>query len=216
MNLLISKKGRMSKALMFFALAITVSAIALILTGESMGHGRGNSELEDTLMNGLPFVMIMGGIIAFIAACSGAKTYVNVYTDRIEGAGIGKNGIAVHNFCFTKDMHYSVQRSGANLRVTCGSESYWVRLTSADADEVYRCASGAYSYRSAPQSSYAPPKAPQSSYAPPKAPQNNPQQASAKTVRVCPNCQAKLNVPTGKGHIRITCPKCKKIFDAIS
>ena len=206
MNLLISKKGRMSKALMFFALAITVSAIALILTGESMGHGRGNSELEDTLMNGLPFVMIMGGIIAFIAACSGAKTYVNVYTDRIEGAGIGKNGIAVHNFCFTKDMHYSVQRSGANLRVTCGSESYWVRLTSADADEVYRCASGAYSYRSAPQSSYAPPKAPQ----------NNPQQAPAKTVRVCPNCQAKLNVPTGKGHIRITCPKCKKIFDAIS
>lgn len=206
MNLLISKKGRMSKALMFFALAITVSAIALILTGESMGHGRGNSELEDTLMNGLPFVMIMGGIIAFIAACSGAKTYVNVYTDRIEGAGIGKNGIAVHNFCFTKDMHYSVQRSGANLRVTCGSESYWVRLTSADADEVYRCASGAYSYRSAPQSSYAPPKAPQ----------NNPQQAPTKTVRVCPNCQAKLNVPTGKGHIRITCPKCKKIFDAIS
>ena len=28
----------------------------------------------------------------------------------------------------------------------------------------------------------------------------------------CPNCKTKLRVPTNKGSIRITCPKCKHEF----
>ncbi|MDO4621168.1 MAG: hypothetical protein Q4B09_11190 [Lachnospiraceae bacterium] len=29
----------------------------------------------------------------------------------------------------------------------------------------------------------------------------------------CPNCSQQVRVPRGKGHIRITCPKCRTQFD---
>ena len=29
----------------------------------------------------------------------------------------------------------------------------------------------------------------------------------------CPSCGQEVRVPKGKGHIRITCPKCKEQFD---
>ena len=39
--------------------------------------------------------------------------------------------------------------------------------------------------------------------------------AERKTYRYfkCPECSQEVRVPKGKGHIRITCPKCKTQFD---
>lgn len=32
----------------------------------------------------------------------------------------------------------------------------------------------------------------------------------------CPSCKAQLRVPRGKGRMRVTCPRCGKIFEARS
>lgn len=32
----------------------------------------------------------------------------------------------------------------------------------------------------------------------------------------CPNCGQKIRVPRGKGHLRVTCPKCHEKFDVQS
>lgn len=42
--------------------------------------------------------------------------------------------------------------------------------------------------------------------------------ADRKTHRYlkCPNCAATLRVPRGKGRINVTCPKCKRQFEAKS
>lgn len=38
---------------------------------------------------------------------------------------------------------------------------------------------------------------------------------NARTYKhaTCPNCHQRVRVPRGKGHIRITCPRCKQKFD---
>ncbi len=36
--------------------------------------------------------------------------------------------------------------------------------------------------------------------------------ASAKKEISCPMCSGKMNIPTGKGSIRVTCPTCKHKF----
>ena len=37
--------------------------------------------------------------------------------------------------------------------------------------------------------------------------------ARTYTHATCPNCHQRVRVPRGKGHIRITCPRCKQKFD---
>ena len=37
--------------------------------------------------------------------------------------------------------------------------------------------------------------------------------AGAKVILICPNCQKKLRLPSGKGRVRITCPACRHEFE---
>lgn len=212
-KLLIEKKGHMPKALLLVGLV----ALALCVWYYAEGmyeHRYGDTEFQDLVKIAGPILLFMSGVLCTAKCYHHSKTYIRVYDDHIEGMGITKGAMAPHSFHFAKHMNYTVHVSNADLRVNCGSESYSIGLTNADAQAVYRCV---YSGETAqprpqprPQAQPGPQAQPKTQTQPkPQAqpkPQPKPEAPAQKVIAVCPHCSAQCRVPAGKGLIRITCP----------
>ena len=211
-RLLISKKGVLPKPLLFLGIAFIFLCVMFFALGLTERHF-GDSEFTEIAKVAAPILMGIAGMFCLVSAFAFTKTYICVYDDHVEGVGIGKGALAPHNFCFGKNLNYTVQRSGGQLKVSCGSETYTVALTAADAQQVYGCIYGGgmpnYNQNATPNggANYNPNGAqnPNPPYGSNRNPQANAQQGNK--IAVCPRCGTKCRVPAGRGLIRITCPK---------
>lgn len=222
---LISKKGRMPMVLMILGLVCIVACIGMFASGATEHH-YGDSDFDDFSKAAAPIMLAMAGLLCVVSAYSYGKTSVSVYDDHIEGVGVGKAALAPHSFYFAKNLNYTVQQSKGQLKISCGSETYTVSLTPADAQAVYRCVySGGASWSNpnpaprpapTPKPNPAPRPTPTPKHEPAPAPKPNPAPAPAPESKIasCPHCGAKCRVPAGKGLIRIACPNpvCKIPF----
>lgn len=205
---------------------LIAGAIAVILgivflnNGDFEGHKRGNSNADDAIMNFLPALFVLMGILCFVQSSIISKSYINVYDDHIEGAALSAGGFTVKKFHFTKDMRYTVQQDGAAVKVSCGGKVYRIKLTAADAGEVYHCAVNSMASSAVSPAQKTAYSSVQNTATRPvnrvTTPVTN-QTAPAQNILIrCPSCDAPMKIPAGKGTIRLTCPKCKKIFQAKS
>ena len=223
-RLLISKKGSPQIPLLLAGAVAVLAGFVFLSSGEFEGHSRGNSDFEDMLMNGIPFLFILMGLVSFVGVFTTSKVYINVYDDHIEGAALNQSGFAVQNFHFTKDMQYTVQLDGATVKIDCSGKTYRIKLSAADASEVYHCVmNNMASSRTAPMQRPTYPVKPNPAQQPASRPVSRPaspapsQPNSAQSILVrCPSCNAPMRIPAGKGTIRLTCPKCKNIFQTKS
>lgn len=142
-RLLISKKGVMPKALLIAGILCIAFCFYAFASGMTKHHF-GDSDLEDMAKKAAPILTGMLGLICIVGSFSSGKTCIMVYDDHIEGVGIGKGAFAPHTFHFANNLNYTVQQSGSMLKVSCGSESYSISLTAADAQDVYRCIYGGH------------------------------------------------------------------------
>ncbi|MBR6795931.1 MAG: hypothetical protein IKM53_01110 [Clostridia bacterium] len=210
-RLFMSKKGVTSKFLLVFGIFCIIFCIYSFTSGMTE-RGFLDSDIDAFIKILAPILTGMAGGICILTAVCYGKTSISVYDDHIEGTGVGKFALAPHNFYFSNNTNYTVQKSGGKLNISCGGESYAVMLTAADAQEVYNCIYGNSSTQNhqANQTNY---KSSANSTSDSNATNKN-ATTPQTTIAICPHCGTKCRVPSGRGLIRITCPnaKCKVPF----
>lgn len=143
-KLLTSKKGVPSTQHLLIG-AILLFLCIIVNASGMIQPSRSDTEFEALTKVGVPIIFMGIGFLMMLIGNKFKKTYINVYTDHVEGAGMAGNSSAnLQNFYFDKNSHYNIQKEGSKIRVTCNGATYYVNLTEPDAQAVFNCANRGY------------------------------------------------------------------------
>ncbi len=208
----ISRKGKIPVGLIA-AMAVTVLLffISLMLVSSEKKMYR-KSEFEQMLMVMLPILSL--GCTAYLAGCAyrASKCFITVYPDYIEGFGmLGITSQRGQNFRLTREQCTVTVENGQALCINTVSAKFYIYLSAPEVQEMYALLS-----QNQQSTASRPSQAPQT---PPvyERPVQQPSRVATPPqtkIQYCPMCGNQHRVPTGIGHIVVTCPACHHRFDS--
>ncbi len=208
-NLICTKKGKASVILLVISgLFLFMALFFFINTIDILGRDDG---LELVLSVITPMLCLGAGVMCLLQYLSENKSYISIYNDSIEGIGV--NGISKSESFRYRNGEYTVTQQDSIVNINTAGKKLRLRFSKEEAAQVYQLLTNRHSHSSA--NPYSQPKAnPTNQANAPKAAAN--QGNPGKVIRPCPNCGAKCLVPAGKGHVKITCPKCQHQFNEVT
>lgn len=135
-KLIIAKKGRIPIYVIILSILCIGIGIWMLCSGMTERHF-GDSDFDEFTKKVVPMLIIMAGVVMFGSANgTAAKTFINVFDDRVEGVGL--IGGKPQSFVFYAYQRYTLLKQGSQLCVFCNGIGYNIALTSEETDEILR------------------------------------------------------------------------------
>ncbi len=214
-NLIISKKG---KALIFFLVITVFCLVAGIWFLANPADDFGTDDEFETVINVVTPMCLFGAAALFgVAFYATTKSHIYIYDDHIEGTALLNSRPSQFNL---KKGEYTINKENNRICINSMTDKFQIWFDAADANEIYQILTNGRStkaqydskatqnaaYRSAQTNNYQKPPVQSAAY----------QKVNSKRLFSCTACKTMCSVPAGRGHIRITCPKCGNKFDVNS
>ena len=133
-----------------------------------------------------PVFCILAAVFSGVTAGQYAKSYLNIYDDRIEGYGLlNKGSMRAQSFNVPRHLCQVTSEGSAYVCVRCNGAQYYLYFEKADVAPIMACANGSSYTYTAPE----------------------------PVILTCPTCGTRCRIPAGKGKIKVKCPKCRNQFE---